>query len=102
MQNTLQHKNSSFKNSDDITTLMNQSTCERCGGLMVDIQCLDIDDPSGQLWFDAKHCVQCGNLIDPLILKNQGVGPGVRQEQDRAPRPRPSYGVSLQGKKGTP
>ena len=76
---------------------MDNSNCERCGGLMVDIQCLDIDDPSGQLWFDAKHCVQCGNLIDPIILKNQETDHS--QDDDRVPRPRPSYAVSLQGRK---
>lgn len=99
MQDTLQHKHASLKNSEAISARMNQPTCGRCGGLMVDVQCLDIEDPSGQLWFDAKHCIQCGNLIDPLILKNQGVVQGVRQEQERPPRPRPSYGIHLQGKK---
>jgi ferredoxin-like protein FixX len=76
---------------------MDNPNCERCGGLMVDIQCLDIDDPSGQLWFDAKHCIQCGNLIDPVILENQIADHS--SHQDRVPRPRPSYAVSLQGRK---
>jgi ribosomal protein S27AE len=97
---TLQHtKKTSFKQNDAINTLMDQSNCGRCGGLMVDVQCLDIEDPSGQLWFDAKHCVQCGNVIDPLILKNQSVGHRQIQGQDRIPVARPSYAIAIQGKK---
>ena len=44
-----------------------QSTdrCPRCGGLMVAEWCQDLSDYSGQ------RCVQCGELIDPVILQNR-------------------------------
>ena len=39
--------------------------CARCGGLMVAEWCQDLSDYSGQ------RCVQCGELIDPVILQNR-------------------------------
>jgi hypothetical protein len=39
--------------------------CSRCGGLMVAEWCQDLSDYSGQ------RCVQCGELIDPVILQNR-------------------------------
>jgi hypothetical protein len=44
-----------------------QSTdrCPRCSGLMVAEWCQDLSDYSGQ------RCVQCGEVIDPVILQNR-------------------------------
>ena len=39
--------------------------CPRCGGLMVAEWCQDLSNNSGQ------RCVQCGELIDPVILENR-------------------------------
>jgi formate dehydrogenase maturation protein FdhE len=39
--------------------------CPRCGGLMVAEWCQDLSDYSGQ------RCVQCGEVIDPVILQNR-------------------------------
>jgi hypothetical protein len=39
--------------------------CPRCGGLMVAEWCQDLSGYSGQ------RCVQCGELIDPVILQNR-------------------------------
>jgi hypothetical protein len=39
--------------------------CPRCGGLMVAEWCQDLSNYSGQ------RCVQCGELIDPVILENR-------------------------------
>jgi quercetin dioxygenase-like cupin family protein len=36
--------------------------CARCGGLMVDEQHVDLS---------AQRCVQCGEIIDPVILQNR-------------------------------
>jgi hypothetical protein len=43
--------------------------CPRCGGLMVAEPCTDF-------WADAENvamrrCVQCGEVIDPIILLNR-------------------------------
>jgi hypothetical protein len=40
--------------------------CPRCGGLMVAEWCQDLSDYSAQ-----QRCVQCGELIDPVILENR-------------------------------
>ncbi len=44
--------------------------CSRCGGLMVIVQLIDLP---------AQRCVQCGELVDPVILHNrqQGVTQGL-------------------------
>jgi ribosomal protein L37E len=40
--------------------------CPRCGGFMVIEPCFD---------FRVQRCVQCGNLVDPVILQNRQHGP---------------------------
>ncbi|MBI4400240.1 MAG: hypothetical protein HY581_01240 [Nitrospirae bacterium] len=45
--------------------------CPRCGGLMVAEQCFDFWDDTGQLEFPAWRCVQCGELVDPIIVMNR-------------------------------
>ena len=47
--------------------------CARCGGLMVEEPCTDFWDDAGNA--TVSRCVQCGEVIDPVILKNrQGTG----------------------------
>ena len=57
------------------------STCTKCGGLMVQDFCLDVLDNMGESEFAAKRCVQCGEVVDPVILRNRGA----RQEPMVAP-----------------
>lgn len=45
--------------------------CARCEGLMVRDQFYDLLDDSGHLSITAWRCVSCGNIVDPLILKNR-------------------------------
>ena len=40
--------------------------CPRCGGLMVAEWCEDLSD------YRAQRCLQCGEVIDPVILRNRG------------------------------
>ena len=40
--------------------------CPRCNGLMVAEWCEDLSD------YRAQRCVQCGEVIDPVILSNRG------------------------------
>lgn len=49
-----------------------ESTCIRCGGLMVNDFSMDVLFCIGETEFAAKRCVQCGEVIDPVILKNRG------------------------------
>ena len=39
--------------------------CPRCSGLMVAEWCEDLSDYTG------RRCVQCGELIDPVIMQNR-------------------------------
>lgn len=45
--------------------------CHRCGGLMVDESCMDLWNTTGELEFVARRCVQCGEIVDPVILRNR-------------------------------
>jgi len=51
--------------------LASATSCSRCGGLMVIDQCFDFRDDTGHLDFMARRCVQCGEVIDPVILQNR-------------------------------
>ena len=51
--------------------ILSHTTCVRCGGLMVTEFCLDLLDDTGKLSFLARRCVLCGDLVDPIILKNR-------------------------------
>ena len=41
----------------------NTDRCPRCSGLMVAEWCQDLSD------YTAQRCVQCGEIIDPVILQ---------------------------------
>jgi hypothetical protein len=45
--------------------------CARCGGLMVTDRFIDLLDDTGNLEFTAARCVQCGEVVDPVILQNR-------------------------------
>ena len=45
--------------------------CSRCGGLMVGDRYIDLQDDTGCIEFNALRCVQCGQVIDPVILQNR-------------------------------
>ena len=58
-----------------------ESICTRCGGLMVSDFCMDVLGNIGEAEFAAKRCVQCGEVVDPVILRNRGT----RHEAMKAP-----------------
>ena len=58
--------------------------CVRCGGLLVDERCMDIGESLGGYWFMAMRCVQCGDLIDEVILRNRYAHLMTTQEVVRA------------------
>jgi len=47
-----------------------KTACERCGGLMVQECYEDFWDEQEQC-FDARRCVQCGNVLDAVIEMNR-------------------------------
>ena len=54
------------------SAVQHESNCSRCGGLMVQDFCLDVLSSIGESKFAAKRCVQCGEVVDPVILRNRG------------------------------
>lgn len=57
----------------------NQSTCTRCGGLMVKELYMHLLDSVGESTLPPKRCVQCGEVVDLVILINR------RREQQSMP-----------------
>ena len=47
--------------------------CTRCRGLMVRDHFYDLLDDGGQFSFRGWRCICCGNVLDPLILKNRQI-----------------------------
>jgi hypothetical protein len=50
-----------------------RTTCVRCGGLMVGEFCMDLLNSSGELEVETLRCVQCGEVVDPVILANRAI-----------------------------
>ena len=48
-----------------------ETTCDRCGGLMVTDFYMDLLFCIGETEFAAQRCVQCGEIVDPVILRNR-------------------------------
>lgn len=59
----------------ELNVVLGDPHCKRCGGLMVKEQCTDLFDETGRMEFQALRCLQCGNLIDAVILLNRLQGP---------------------------
>ena len=47
------------------------SVCTRCGGLMVHDYFMDLPSSTGESDCAAKRCVQCGEVVDPVIRLNR-------------------------------
>ena len=45
--------------------------CTRCGGLLIREGLFDLFDDTGQMRRWGRRCVQCGEIVDPLILKHR-------------------------------
>lgn len=61
------------------------SSCPRCGGLFIKESLFDLYDETGQMRRWAIRCVQCGDVVDSLILKNRTCAelPNPKQEHRR-------------------
>ena len=46
-------------------------SCSRCGGLMVITDCFDVLSDTAEIDCMALRCIQCGDLVDPVILRNR-------------------------------
>lgn len=54
-------------------TLAHESSCQRCGGFLVKERCMDFLESQGNYWFWASRCIQCGDLIDEVTLRNRAL-----------------------------
>jgi hypothetical protein len=55
------------------SSVPHESTCARCGGLMVTDFYMDLLFCIGETEFAAKRCVQCGEIVDSVILCNREI-----------------------------
>ncbi len=49
------------------------TACTRCGGFMVREVCIDPANNTSELESTASRCVQCGDLVDVVILRNRHI-----------------------------
>jgi len=47
--------------------------CARCGGLLVRHICMDLYSTGSDLEITARRCVQCGDVVDSVILRNRRI-----------------------------
>jgi len=47
---------------------LREPQCARCGGTMVRETCMDLFSDYQNFQFEARHCIQCGDVVDPCIL----------------------------------
>ena len=79
MNTALVSETQSERKSNAIETTVDQSSCSRCGGLLVREVCMDLFNPTGELEVFTRRCVQCGVIIDPVILANRALVSGLQR-----------------------
>jgi hypothetical protein len=59
--------------------------CDRCEGLMIEDDFLDMEESFEGMWLRAWRCLNCGRALDPVILANQqrqgDLKPKLRQDE---------------------
>ena len=48
-----------------------QSSCRRCAGQMEYEMCIDLESDTGRNTFWVLRCIQCGDIVDEVILRNR-------------------------------
>ena len=64
------------------------SHCERCSGLLYWTELREWDGSRGQDSHGALQCILCGNVIDPVIVKNRQRAVASLREAVRSSSPR--------------
>ncbi|MGE3978052.1 MAG: hypothetical protein AB7F94_10740 [Nitrospira sp.] len=59
------------RNRLDRSTISDRMRCSRCTGLMVVEQSFDSMRGSSEADVLLRRCVQCGDIVDPVILQNR-------------------------------
>jgi hypothetical protein len=50
-----------------------RQSCRRCSGCMDQEMCIDLESDSGQSTFWVLRCIQCGDIVDEVILRNRSL-----------------------------
>ncbi len=50
-----------------------QQSCRRCSGYVIHELCMDLNSDSGYSTFWAHRCIQCGDMVDEVILRNRSI-----------------------------
>jgi RNase P subunit RPR2 len=62
-----------IKSQPALSSALLHSSCLRCGGLMVKEVSTDLLNSTGELECVTTRCVQCGDILDPVILRNRSI-----------------------------
>lgn len=46
-------------------------SCQRCRGCMIRESFVDLRDDTGQLMFEGWRCLNCGEVVDPVVLTHR-------------------------------
>jgi uncharacterized Zn finger protein len=64
---------SQIKSQSALSLALIHSSCLRCGGFMVKEVSMDLLNSTGELECVTTRCVQCGDILDPVILRNRSI-----------------------------
>ena len=57
----------------DFSPALRPSNCRRCSGLMVNEVSMDLWNSTSELECATRRCVQCGDIVDAVILRNRSI-----------------------------
>lgn len=53
------------------TPVSTRQSCRRCRGYMEHEMCIDLESDSGRSTCWVLRCIQCGDIVDEVILQNR-------------------------------
>lgn len=62
-----------IKRQSALSSVLLHSSCLRCGGFMVKDLSMDLLNSTGELECVTTRCVQCGDILDSVILQNRSI-----------------------------
>lgn len=67
--------------NDQPQTSAGDHTCMRCRGLMVLDHCFDVLGDAGEIDCRVLRCIQCGDVVDPVILRHRSSPPALKNKK---------------------
>lgn len=49
--------------------------CQRCTGYMIPDSFVDLRDDTGRILFEGWRCINCGEVVDPVVLTHRMESP---------------------------